>query len=188
MEASSPRRSLQERFESTPFGRLLISVFILSVFVALLTANLPVSRLQNLLTRADHHYVYALGFDQSWGVFAPDPRQQTIDVTAHVTFEDGSKATWRVPRRDPVVGEYTDYRWLKWAEYVVSPIHSDLWNPIAAYVARQYATPNHRPREVRLTNRAKLLEPPGQKTRDQPLVQERTIATVKITDEMLRGS
>jgi hypothetical protein len=187
MEASSPRRSLQERFESTTLGRVVISVFILAVFVALLTANLPVSRLQNLLTRADHQFVYALGFDQSWGVFAPDPRQQTIDVTAHITFEDGSKATWKVPRRDPVFGEYTDYRWLKWAEYVVSPIHSELWNPIAAYVARQYATPSHRPREVRLTNRAKLLVPPGQKTRDQLLVQERTIATVKITDQMLRG-
>src|SRR5580765_7701726 len=127
MEATSPRRSLQERFESTTLGRVVISVFILAVFVALLTANLPVSRLQNLLTRADHHFVFALGFDQSWGVFAPDPRQQTIDVTAHVTFDDGSRATWHVPRRDPVVGEYTDYRWLKWAEYVVSPIHSDLW-------------------------------------------------------------
>jgi hypothetical protein len=80
MEATTRRRSLQERFESTPLGRIVISIFLLVTFVALLTANLPESRLQELLLKADHPYVYGLGLDQAWGVFAPDPRSQTINV------------------------------------------------------------------------------------------------------------
>jgi hypothetical protein len=52
MEATTGRRSLQERFESTPLGRIVISVFLLVTFVGLLTANLPESRLQELLLKA----------------------------------------------------------------------------------------------------------------------------------------
>jgi len=45
---------VQERFETTPLGRIAISVFLLVTFAALLTANLPESRLQELLLKADH--------------------------------------------------------------------------------------------------------------------------------------
>jgi hypothetical protein len=34
MEATTRRRSLQERFESTPLGRIVISIFLLVRFVA----------------------------------------------------------------------------------------------------------------------------------------------------------
>jgi hypothetical protein len=120
-------------------------------------------------------------------VFAPDPRSQTINVTADVRFTDGSHATWHVPRRDPVIGEYTDYRWLKWAEYVVSPAHTELWKPIAVYVARQYATPSRRPTEVSLTNRWHDIAPPGQ-IPDQLFQHEQRFYTLQVTDQMLKGS
>jgi hypothetical protein len=54
--------------------------------------------------RADHPYLYGLDLEQNWGVFAPDPRQETVDVLARVSFADGSQQTWQIPRRDPVVG------------------------------------------------------------------------------------
>jgi hypothetical protein len=187
MEANVGRRSLQERFESTPLGRILISVFLLVTFVALLTANLPESRLQQVLLDADHVYVYGVALDQSWGVFAPDPRRQTVKVTADIRFADGSHATWHVPRRDPVIGEYSDYRWLKWAEYVVSPAQTQLWKPIALYVARQYATPTRRPTEVSLTNTWHELAPPGL-IPEHPFVHRQRFYTTQITDQMLEGS
>lgn len=187
MEARTGGSSLQDRFERTLLGRTLISIFLLVTMVILVTANLPTSRLQQLLLKADHPYLYGTGFDQSWSVFAPDPRDQTIDFTARVRYADGSRATWKVPTRDPVIGEYTDYRWLKWAEYVVSPIHTDLWKPIAVYVARRLASPMHRPAQVTLTNRWYSLFPPGQ-IPDHPFVHEQKLGTIQITDAMLKGS
>ena len=187
MEANVGRRSLQERFESTSLGRILISVFLLVMFVALLTANLPDSKLQEDLLKVDHPFVYGLGLDQAWGVFAPDPRRQTIKVTADIRFADGSHATWEVPRRDPVFGEYSDYRWLKWAEYVVSPAQSQLWKPIALYLARQYSSPSRKPVQVTLTNTWHELLPPGQ-IPDHPFVHQQQVYTTQITDQMLEGS
>ena len=146
--------SLQERFERTRAGRAIISVFILATLVTLLTANLPGVAPPARAPAGGSPYLYGLGLDQQWGVFAPDPRQETVDVFARVTFADGSLGTWRVPTRGPVVGEYVDYRWLKWDEYVVQPGTVDLWKPVALYVARQYATPRAPPGAVNLTNRA----------------------------------
>ncbi len=186
MEPKMGWRTLQERFERTRLGRLVISVFLLVTLVTLVTANLPESRLQELLLKADHPYLYGVALDQGWGVFAPDPRRQTVQVTAQVTFADGSRATWRVPKRDPVIGEYSDYRWLKWAEYVVSPAHTELLKPISLYVARQLATPTHRPSQVSLTNRWYELAPPG-RIPDHPFVHEQKFFTIRITEAMLKS-
>ena len=116
---------------------MVISLFVLATLVTILTANLPPSRLQVDLLKADHPYLYGADLEQNWGVFAPDPRQQTVDVLALVTFADGSTETWQVPRRNPVVGEYIDYRWLKWTEWVVSPAYPELAKPTALYAARR---------------------------------------------------
>ncbi len=185
MEPHVGQGSFQERFERTGLGRFLISVFLLVTLVTLLTANLPASRLQGLLLDADHPYLYGVALDQSWEVFAPDPRRETIEVRARVTFADGSEATWRVRRRNPVVGSYVDYRWLKWAEYVISPAYPELWRPIALYVARQLDSPTRRPTEVTLTNHWYDLEPPGEIS-PHPFLRDRTIYRTRITEEMLK--
>jgi len=119
--ARGERPSLQERAEATLAGRVVISIFVLVVLVTLVTANLPTSRLQDLLLSADHPFLYATGLDQDWGVFSPDPRRQTIHIDAKVTFADGSQTTWHDKKLGNLLGEYRDYRWLKWAEFAVSP-------------------------------------------------------------------
>jgi hypothetical protein len=180
------RGSFQQRFESTILGRTLISAVLLVTLITLLTANLPASRLEGLLLSADHEYLYGAGLDQSWSVFAPDPRRQTIHVTAQVTFADGSQATWHVPTRDPVIGEYTDYRWLKWTEYLISPADSNLWRPAALYVARRLSTPTRRPTKVALINQWYNLPPPGQ-AQQPPFISTQTFYTTPITEATLRG-
>src|SRR5213592_968446 len=102
MEAARGLSSLQERVERTTVGRIVISAFLVLTLITLVTANLPPSRLQDLLLSAEHPYLYGIALDQDWGVFAPDPRRETIDFTARVTFADGSQAIWKVPRRNPV--------------------------------------------------------------------------------------
>lgn len=179
--------SLQERVARSRAGRVVISLFVIATVVTILTANLPPSRLQTVLLKADHPYLYGVDLEQNWGVFAPDPRQETIDVLARVSFADGSQQTWRIPRRDPVVGEYIDYRWRKWEEWVISPAYSQLPRPAAIYVARTLATPEHRPVRVTLINRFHAILPPGQPS-GPVLPGVRKFFTTRITPAMLQGA
>jgi hypothetical protein len=179
--------SLQERFERTRAGRVLISLFLVVTLLTILTANLPASRLQDVLMKPDHTYLYGAGLDQNWGVFAPDPRSVTVDLRALVTFADGSQATWQVPRRNNVVGEYIDYRWLKWAEWTVQPAYSNLYRPAAIYAARRLATGGRVPVRVSLIDRSHPISPPGEIPDVEP-VGDRTFYTLPITEAMLRGT
>ena len=180
--------SLQERFERSRVGRVLISLFVLATLVTVLTANLPASRLQSVLLRADHPYLNAADLEQNWGVFAPDPRTQTVEVMARVQFADGSQETWQIPARDPVVGEYIDYRWRKWEEWVVSPSYAFLYRPGAIYAARRLATPERQPVRVGLIDRSHQITVPGQAATSLPGSTDHTYYTLKITPAMLQGA
>ncbi len=185
--AGAERTSLQERFERSRAGRVVISLFVIATLVTVLTANLPASRLQTVLLKADHPYLYGADMEQNWGVFAPDPRQETVNVLAQVTFADGSVKTWQVPRRNPVVGEYIDYRWLKWEEFVVSPQYRQLYRPAAIYAARREATPQHRPVQVIIVDRSHPILPAGQ-IPAHVHVDFHSVYTTRITEAMLRGT
>ena len=178
--------SLQQRFERSRVGRVVISLFVLATLITVLTANLPASHLQTVLQRFDHPYLNAADFQQDWGVFAPDPRQQTVEVLARVTFADGSQQTWQIPARNPVVGEYIDYRWRKWEEWVVSPSYPFLYKPGAVYAARRLATPDRRPVRVQLIDLSHQITVPGQ-TAFQTKPTEHTFYTTSITPAMLQG-
>ncbi len=168
---------------------MLISVFVVVTLLTVLTANLPASRLQSLLLKADHPYLNGLDFSQNWGVFAPDPRSQTVDVYARVTFSNGSQATWHIPARNAVVGEYIDYRWRKWEEWIASPSYAFLYKPGAIYAARRLATPDRRPVRVALIDRSHSITPPGQPSVPVPAPSaEHPFYTMRITEAMLRRS
>jgi hypothetical protein len=180
--------SSQERFERSRAGRVVISLFILATVVTIVTANLPASRLETVLLKADHPYLNGVDMEQNWGVFAPDPRSQTVNVLARVTFADGSRETWRVARRNPVVGEYIDYRWLKWEEWVVAPAYGPILpRPAAIWVARRLATPERRPVRVTLIDRSHAIPAPGLPPAPTP-TGDRTFFTTAITEPMLRGA
>jgi len=180
--------SFQERVEHSRIGRVLISLFVVVTLITVLTANLPASRLQSLLLKADHPYLNAADLQQNWGVFAPDPRSQTVDVLARVTFADGSQETWQIPARDPVVGEYIDYRWRKWEEWVASGSSAFLYQPGAIYAARRLATSERRPVQVALIDRSHQITVPGQTPFATNRPTEHTLYTTKITPAMLQGA
>lgn len=180
-------RSLQARLEESTAGRIVVSIFIVVTLLAVLTANLPVSRLQDVLVGAGHEYIYGTGLDQTWGVFSPDPRRQVIHVTADVTFADGKQKTWEIHHRNNVVGAYVDYRWLKWQEFVVSPGYEDeLAKPFAIWVARRFATPSERPVRVVVTNHYYALSQPG--IAEPRFDQTQTVYTANISEADLKGT
>jgi hypothetical protein len=101
-----------------------------------------------------------VGLSQRWGVFAPDPASRRIDLSARVTFADGSHAVWRPPHHG-VLGATLDYHWEMWAARVVRDDDSELWAPAASWIARHGAWGGRRVVRVTLRRRWVDLAAPG---------------------------
>jgi hypothetical protein len=152
---------LQSRVESSRIGRAAISGFVVLTLVAIAAINLPSSALRADLMVAGQPYLNAIGLDQGWALFAPDPRREVIGLKAVVRYEDGTSATWTIPNDDPVVGTYRDYRWRKWMEYVIMDANQALWRPAALWAAREEARRDRPEFDVTLVRLEATLRPPG---------------------------
>jgi hypothetical protein len=154
----------QSRIERSPFGRGVLSVLIVITLLAIVAINLPNSDLRTIAMRPGQPYLNALGLDQAWGVFAPDPRRAVIDVSAYVSYDDRKVAHWSIPRNGALLGSYTDYRWGKWEEFLIQPgVGSSLWRPAAEWAASREVRPGHSIKRVVLVERYRQLAPPGVK-------------------------
>lgn len=174
------RPSLSERAERSDFGRGAISAFVVVTLVCIVATNLPESRLRRDLMTPGQPYLNALGLDQSWALFAPNPRRVLIDVRGVVTFDDGSSATWRFPHNGPLIGAYRDYRWRKWSENVISDTNAAaLWKPAALLAATETARGGRRASRVMLVRRFAPLMPPGHRLSHRPW-REETFYTLSI--------
>jgi hypothetical protein len=151
----------QQRFESTAAGRVAISLLIAVVLAFVIAENLPRSSLRHDVLVPGQPALNALGLDQRWDVFAPDPRRQVIDLESRVTFSDGSQTTWRLPYRGALIGAYSDYRWRKWLENAIADANRPLWRPLALWIARRVTTDVKRPIKVTLIRRFYDVRPPG---------------------------
>jgi hypothetical protein len=152
----------QERLESSRWGRLLISAFLVVTLIAVAVTNLPESRLRREGMRVARPYLDATGLDQNWRVFAPDPRQASLRLEARVSYADGTVAIWRPPSGGALVGAYWDYRWRKWLENAVQDANRKvLWRPVALYVAREMRRSDRAIRRVTLIRGWQDLRPPG---------------------------
>lgn len=153
--------TLQERLESSPAGRAAISALLAVLLISIFVSQLPASHLRDEAMRRAGPLLNATGLDQDWGMFAPEPRNQVLQLHARVTFADGTTDEWVLRPDDPVIGAYWDYRWLKWVELVTRDDHPGLWAPFAAWVARRVAEPGRRPVRVDLYRRFRQINPPG---------------------------
>ena len=154
--------SWQQRIEQSPVGRGILSTLIVITLIAIVAINLPGSALRSRLLRPAQPYLNALGLDQNWALFAPDPRQVVIDVSALVSYEDGARRIWRFPHDGALIGAYRDYRWRKWAENLIDPANgAALWRPAALWAAAREERPAHQVTEVRLVERYHAIAPPG---------------------------
>lgn len=161
--------SLSEWSERSDFGRGVISAFVAVTIVCIAATNLPESTLRRDLMSSGQPYLNALGVDQGWALFAPDPRREVIDLHGVVTFDDGSSSTWRFPHNGPLIGTYRDYRWRKWMENAISAENAAaLWKPAALWAATQTARPGRRAVNVRLVRSFAPLTPPGHRLSQLP--------------------
>ncbi len=104
------------RLESTKGGRIALSVLIVAFLVVITTSNVPAPGFHDKVRKVDDPILNALGARQFWSVFAPDPQQVVSTLAVRFTYADGTTSSWRIRKRNPFVGSYRDYRWLKLAE------------------------------------------------------------------------
>lgn len=182
----SPRPGLQEQLESSAWGRALISLVLLFTMGAVLVTNLPDSYIKRRVSDISQPYINAVGLDQGWGVFSPNPRRQVIGLEGRVVFEDGTTRIWRPPDRSPLFGGLSDHRWRKYREHTILDARQDLWRPLALYVLRQAAGDDRRrPVSVQLVRSFYDIEPPGPGPSRTP-EEEFRYFTLPVTPQVLR--
>jgi hypothetical protein len=156
-----------ERFEGSPRGQALLSVFLVVVLAAIVVVNLPASKLRSTASDATEPVIDVLGLNQNWNVFAPDPRRESLGLEARISFADGTHASWRPYVGGNLVGHYRDYRWGKYMENVRLDQNRRLWPALADWVARHEAH-GRAVRKVVLIRRWRELKPPGAGSNEGP--------------------
>lgn len=147
---------------------MVLSIFLAFVVLGIVVFDLPASKLKSKVSKATDPVVNALGLNQNWNVFAPDPRRESISLEARVTMSDGSHRTWRPYVGGDLIGAYRDYRWGKFTENVRLDRNRELWPGLADWVARREASGHLGVRRVVLIRHWRELRPPGARESEGP--------------------
>lgn len=146
------------RFERSRAGQTIITYVLLLLLAAMVVQNLPSSVVHRDLQPLDDR-LNDIGFNQDWTVFSPDPRAESIRVTATLFYPDGTRTVWRVPHKGVFLGAYRDYRWQKWQERVRSDDFARLWEPTARWLVETKRRNGQRPSKVVFTRATKAVAP-----------------------------
>ncbi|HYZ91270.1 MAG TPA: translation initiation factor IF-2 N-terminal domain-containing protein [Actinomycetota bacterium] len=158
--ARTATRSLQERIEAAPGGRLLLSLFCVAVVAAVLISNLPASYSGDLAKRRTGRVLVNAQLYQGWNMFAPDPPTFNIRLVAVVRYSDGTRSTWSPPVYNRFTGGYRDFRWRR--SDSISPQDSIYYNGLADWLARrQHKEDGRNATEVIFYQATAASPPPG---------------------------
>src|SRR5688572_23599012 len=77
-----------------------------------------------------------IGLNQSYCVFAPDIKDTNRDLTAVISFSDGTRKLWLFPQSDdfPGLSSYKLERTRKWMDWLYSPSGEFLLPDAARYI------------------------------------------------------
>jgi hypothetical protein len=128
--------------------RRLLDLVIVAWLVAIVVWNLPGSPIRDQLIGPVRSVMLTAGLDQNWGVFAPDPRNETWYVAADIDYVDGTSERWDFPDGHWWTG-WRDYHWQKLTESAVSA-DVDRRRAVAAWIGSQRQRPDVAITEVTL--------------------------------------
>lgn len=126
-----------ERFERSTAGQVVLALVMLVLVVSVALWNLPPGRPRDAVRPAVGPVVQAVGLEQDWALFAPEPRSFGVGVYATVTRADGRTERWEPPHNGLVLSPYRNYRWQKYVERLRADDYAGLWEPTARWVARE---------------------------------------------------
>jgi hypothetical protein len=105
------------------------------VLACVVAATLPLFGVRQALVRPLRPAVELTALDQSWGMFAPNPRTNQLSLRVVLHYPDGSTSTWTPPMGGPWISPASDYRWGKWMENTAAAF-DPLARQTAMYAAR----------------------------------------------------
>ena len=159
----SPRTSegklanLQQRFEESHVGKVVIGVFV-AVFVLIgVLWNLPDSPIRRSLIPGLTPVAAPAGLDQYWGMYGtPDSRLETVEV--HVKMANGEDRVWTTQPGERGIGW-----WDRWILLRRAVIHDASIRPqLARWVVREVTDPTERAVGVTVVYRTQTLQRPGE--------------------------
>ena len=127
-----------ERLEQNATVQGGLAVVMAVVMGSVLLWNLPPGRPREATRPTAGALVQALGLEQDWALFAPDPRSYSVAVYATITHSDGRVEKWVPPHNGLLLAPYRTYRWQKYVERVRADDYSGLWEPTARWLAREH--------------------------------------------------
>jgi hypothetical protein len=148
-------------FHDHPIGRVALSIVLLALVLTVVGWNLPGGAPRDDAHDLTRPVVYALGLDQSWAVFSPNPSTTSVFVHGEVTFADGTTMRFDFPDDGPWLGAYREYRWRKYERRLRLDRQRRLWSPAATWIARQVASEDRPVTEVVLVRRFSTTPDPG---------------------------
>jgi hypothetical protein len=104
------------------------------------------------------------GLWQTWKVFAPDPKDWNVYMSAIITLQDGTTKTWEFPRMEKLGfwERMKQERFRKWAnDSVNDEKNSVVWFDTARYIARQNYDPSNPPVAVTIVRNNSWIQPPN---------------------------
>jgi hypothetical protein len=128
---------LSKRIESNTGGQVVLTLLMAVLVLCTVGWNLPAGRPHDRARHVAGPVVQALGLEQDWALFAPDPRSFGVSVYATLTYEDGHTRRWDPPHNGLLVTPYRNYRWQKYVERLRADDYMGLWEPTSAWLARE---------------------------------------------------
>ncbi|BBX00717.1 hypothetical protein MMOR_16530 [Mycolicibacterium moriokaense] len=155
--------SLQERFEASPVGQVVISALVIAIIGVGVAFNLPESPIKRTLDPVVGPAATATYINQQYALFAPDVPKRTETVEVQVLMDDGTIRGWTMPDRDRAIGGFAYVRWLRLMNFAVT--RPEIRPGIARWAAHEVAGPSERPVQVAMVLRVQNLPPPGENIR-----------------------
>jgi hypothetical protein len=150
--------TLQQRFEGSSVGKVLISGLVVVILLLNLVWNLPqTSPISDGLHALTDPVAVPLGLDQWWGMFAvPETRVTSVEVD--VKMSDGETRVWRMEPGASGVGW-----WSRWTGLRNQVVKNQFVRPqLAHWVLGQVTKPGERATEVVVLLRTENLSKPGE--------------------------
>lgn len=88
------------------------------------------------------------GLDQSWKLFSPEIKNINFHTVAIITFADGMKLNWELPRmkRLNYLERFRDEKYRKWCvDSLPWPDYKEFWPDFARYAGRKFYRPDNKP-------------------------------------------
>jgi hypothetical protein len=147
----------------------LVDLFILAYLLVAVLWYLPGSWLWSVVLTPLAPLVSAVGFDQYWGMFAPDPPTSDRDLVVIIVRESGAAITWEPPRLH-ALSRWEAFLGFRYRSYEHDILYDEEVatgrEALAEYLLRKYDFGLDPPRAVVFSYVDRPIAPPGQEKRD----------------------